>query len=311
MALDRESVLKSTPFYKAITRQDGSQGKNGGGGGGGARSSKRNLMDDARSTVSASSHVVSVARRMAAKEDGPKAILAKASMTSVLFELVRSDPWETVMRAGVSGLDASFSANEGGGSETKASVTLADIELTDVRREAKENAYRMILTPLVRSSDKESSETAEQGKEEETGEGSGAGDGEEGGEEGGVKKKGPLMTVIAKMDGEKGDLDADVHLASFACNLMVGPIKESLAVMNDVNDAVMKMFASGPAEDKKNASADGGDGRSSGALRQLEAVDEGEESGSEVRGRPRKHVTNMFIFGGLTITARGRRHVEF
>ena len=46
-------------------------------------------------------------------QDGAaKAILAKASLTSVLFELVRSDPWETVMRAGVSGMAASVSSNE-------------------------------------------------------------------------------------------------------------------------------------------------------------------------------------------------------
>lgn len=40
-------------------------------------------------------------------------MLAKASLTSVSFELVRSDPWETVMRAAVSGLAASFSADGG------------------------------------------------------------------------------------------------------------------------------------------------------------------------------------------------------
>lgn len=38
-------------------------------------------------------------------------MLAKASLTSVAFELVRSDPWEPVMRAGVAGLAASFKAS--------------------------------------------------------------------------------------------------------------------------------------------------------------------------------------------------------
>ncbi|CAN0562646.1 unnamed protein product, partial [Ectocarpus sp. 12 AP-2014] len=76
-------------------------------------------------------------------------MLAKASLTSVQFELVRSNPWETVMRAGISGLNASFSANEGGGRAMNAAVTLTDILLTDVRPEAKDNAYKMILAPLV------------------------------------------------------------------------------------------------------------------------------------------------------------------
>lgn len=279
MALDRESVVKSTPFYKAITRQDGSQDQAGKGGG---RSGKKSVVDDARSVVSASTRVMGVAKRMAAKEDGPKAILAKASLTSVLFELVRSDPWETVMRAGVSGLNASFSANEGGGSDMNASVTLADIQLTDVRQKAKENAYTMILAPLVGSSDKGSSAMPEQGQGEWARGSSSASDDGGGDEEGGVKKD-PLISVTAEMDGKTNDLDAKVHLASFACNLMVEPIKESLAVMNDVNDALMKMFASGPASEKVKTSAGESGGRSSGSLLQLEAVDEEGESGSEVR----------------------------
>lgn len=207
MALDRESVVKATPFYKAVTRQDTHQGPAAAGaaaGGGGRRSSKaKSRLDDARSVVSAGSRVVGAARRMAAADNGPKAMLAKASLTSVLFELVRSDPWETVMRAGVSGLNARFISNEGGLGGMDAQVTLADILLTDVRPEAKNNAYTMILAPLRPSVPAEAPA-------------SGGGDGVE---------KGPLIAVTASMDGESGDLDANVKLATFACNLMVEPIK--------------------------------------------------------------------------------------
>ena len=102
-ALDKESVVKATPFYQAVMRLDTGQQErasamNAAGGGGG---------DSARS---AGPRVSGHGRR-------PKAILMKASLTSVLFELVRSDPWETVMRAGMSGLVASLSSNEGGVSE--------------------------------------------------------------------------------------------------------------------------------------------------------------------------------------------------
>lgn len=201
MALDRESVVKATPFFKAVTRQDKTQAASGGA----KRSTKaKSLMDDARSVVSAGSRVASMAKRVTANDTGTKAILAKASLTSVLFELVRSDPWETVMRAGVSGLNASFSSGEGGGSGMKAAVTLADILLTDVRPEAKDNAYTTILAPLVPSAPQETMATVSRRE--------------------GVER-GPLIAVTAKRDGENGDLDADVNLASFACNLMVEPIQ--------------------------------------------------------------------------------------
>lgn len=102
-ALDKESVVKATPFYKALTRQD--EGKH---------FSNAKREDDARSDRSAGSRAISMAKRFAASDSGQKSILFKASLTSVLFELVRSDPWETVMLAGVSGLKASFSYNERG-----------------------------------------------------------------------------------------------------------------------------------------------------------------------------------------------------
>lgn len=84
----------------------------------------------ARSSVSASagggggagSWPGPAAPRVPGSADGrrrPKAILMKASLTSVVFELVRSDPWEPVMRAGMEGLAASLSSNEGGVSKRK------------------------------------------------------------------------------------------------------------------------------------------------------------------------------------------------
>lgn len=40
-------------------------------------------------------------------------MLVTASLTSVSFELVRSDPWETIMRAEVAGLGGSLSSSGG------------------------------------------------------------------------------------------------------------------------------------------------------------------------------------------------------
>lgn len=259
MALDRESVVKATPFYKAVTRQDTGQDRAtaavvGGGGGGGRRSSKaKSRMDDARSVMSAGSRAVGAAKRAAATDNGPKAMLAKASLTSVLFELVRSDPWETVMRAGVSGLNARFSSNEGGEGGMDAVVTLADILLTDVRPEAKGNAYTMILAPLRPSVPAEAAGISSQGEKEGGSRGSGTVEREHGGagpglmtadvgEEGeGEVDRGPLIAVTAKMDGEGGDLDATVNLASFACNLMVEPIKvrEFCKFLGDGRDSLL------------------------------------------------------------------------
>lgn len=111
-ALDKESVVKATPFYKAVTRQDQVN----------RFSNAKREADDARSDRSAGSRAISMAKRFAASDSGQKSILFKASLTSVLFELVRSDPWETVMLAGVSGLKASFSYNERGVSRKPLSV---------------------------------------------------------------------------------------------------------------------------------------------------------------------------------------------
>lgn len=239
MALDTESVIKATPFYKAVTRQDTRQGPAAAAverGGGSRRPSKaKSRIDDARSVVSAGSRVVGAAKRMTATDQGPKAMLAKASLTSLLFELVRSDPWETVMRAGVSGLNARFSSNESGEGGMDAAVTLADILLTDVRPGAKSNAYTMILAPLRPSVAAESAGIAPRDEKgggssgsdaiERAYGGSGLGPADVVNQRGSGVERDPLIIATAKMDGENGDLDADVKLASFACNLMVEPIK--------------------------------------------------------------------------------------
>lgn len=222
--------MKATPFYKAVTRQDTHQGPAAAAGGRRRSSKAKSRMDDARSVVSAGSRAVGAAKRMVATDNGPKAMLAKASLTSVVFELVSSDPWQTVMRAGVSGLNARFISNEGGQGGMGAQVTLADILLTDVRPEAKNNAYTMILAPLRPSVPAEAEASASPDEkeggtanQEDGSSGPGfAGVGEDGGD--GVER-GPLIAVTANIDGESGDLDTNVKLASFACNLMVEPIK--------------------------------------------------------------------------------------
>lgn len=116
MALDKESIIKTTPFYKAVMRHDEVREDSAAGtptdpwhGGFGDSNRQMNITGV---VGSASSRIVSEAtKRISAKNIAPTAILAKASMTSVLFELVRSDPWETVMRAGISGLKTSFSSD--------------------------------------------------------------------------------------------------------------------------------------------------------------------------------------------------------
>ena len=105
-------------------RQDGSQQDRpasvttAGGDGPGLGSTNSRVDDDPQSVIRlAGSRVADAAKRMATAGSRPKAILLQTSLTSVLFQLVRSNPWETVVRAGMSGLKASFSLNEGGVSE--------------------------------------------------------------------------------------------------------------------------------------------------------------------------------------------------
>lgn len=115
-ALDKESVVKATPFYQAVMRQDQSQQD---------RETGATAEDDPHAVRSAGSLVADAAMRMATNGPRPKAILLQASLTSVLFELVRSNPWETVMRACMSGLKASFSLNEEGVSACDATAALS------------------------------------------------------------------------------------------------------------------------------------------------------------------------------------------
>lgn len=121
--------MKATPFYQAVMRQDGCEQDSAGGGGVGLGNTDTNsrVDGDPHSAIrSAGSAVAGAAKRMATKGSRPKAILLQTSLTSVLFELVRSDPWETVVRAGMSGLKASFSLNEGGVSEREAIRTVVE-----------------------------------------------------------------------------------------------------------------------------------------------------------------------------------------
>lgn len=118
-ALDKESVVKATPFYQAVMRQDNTQpdqatAATAADGDFGLGNTKSGVDDDSPSVRSAGSRVADAAKRMATNGPRPKAILLQTSLTSVLFELVRSNPWETVVQAGISGLKASFSLNEGG-----------------------------------------------------------------------------------------------------------------------------------------------------------------------------------------------------
>lgn len=111
-------------------RQDGSQQDQATAatavdGGVGLSSNMGRMDGDFHSLRSAGSRVADAARRMATKGRRPKAILLQTSLTSVLFELVRSNPWETVVRAGISGLTASCSLNEEGVSEGDTTAVLS------------------------------------------------------------------------------------------------------------------------------------------------------------------------------------------
>ncbi|CAM9838681.1 unnamed protein product, partial [Ectocarpus fasciculatus] len=333
MALDKESVIKATPFYRAVMRQDKAQYSSNhaaGGGFGGGFNRARSRMDDTRSVRSAGSHVFNMAKRITSKNDGPKAILAKASLTSVLFELVRSDPWETVMRAGISGLNTTYSSNEGGRGGMDALVTLADILVTDVRPEANGNPFTVILAPLASTARASHGEArgsfrSTSGFAERTAGGrpSGGGLGVGGWGGGVVVDNAPLVTVTAKRDGEDGALDAGVKLASFACNFMVDPIKECLVVLHQVNLALLKMLGSNGSDRSHEHTAPSGGwgaqgrvGAGPGSSWALSALEEREEYGSEstpamdsgylARGQEEK--SSMFGSAAFDEASRYRRH---
>ncbi|CAM9455743.1 unnamed protein product [Ectocarpus sp. 4 AP-2014] len=339
MALDKESVIKATPFYRAVMRQDESQHSSSqaaGGGVGGGFNRAKSWMDDTRSVRSAGSHILNMAKRITSKNEVPKAFLAKASLTSVLFELVRSDPWETVMRAGISGLYTTYSANEVGGGGMDALVTLADILVTDVRPEANGNPFTVILAPLASTARGKThgeegdsfgsvsglAERAAGGRPSKGGLGVGGWGGGGGGGGGGGVDQAPLVTVTAKKDGEDGALDAGVKLASFACNFMVDPIKECLVVLHQVNLALLKMLGSGEADrshehttPSEGWGAQGRVGAGPGSSWAVSALEEREEYGSEstpamgsgplARGQQEK--SSMFGWAAFDEASRYRR----
>ncbi|CAM9605202.1 unnamed protein product, partial [Scytosiphon promiscuus] len=251
MALDKESIIKATPFYKAVmrhdeVRQDWAVGASTTDWYGGIGDSNRQV-NITGFVGSASSRIVSEAtKRLAPKDSARMAILAKASMTSVLLELVRSDPWETVMRAGISGLKTSFSSDERAGGGTTAWLTLEDILVTDVRPEAKDHPFTVILAPLASASQGEGGAGGASGSRSRKGQqisgGSSLCEADVDKEAVDVETP-PLITVKARTDGgADGGVDAEVNLASFACNFMVDPISEFLVVLNEVNIALQKMI---------------------------------------------------------------------
>lgn len=263
LTLDTESLVKLAPLLKAATKLDRSQVDQQAaatGYGGGRRSSvSKSRTDDARSVLSsrlssvpkswlgdarssvssaAGTGVVGVARRIvAADSERPMSILIRASLTSMVLELVRSDPLEAIARAGVSGLGMRFALQEGGRSGISAAVSLDDVLLTDVRPRAKGHAYTMILAPLrprmtpedtPYSGDEASGGSGRSGATSSTNQAGGrphsraVDEGEEGRHR--VERR-PAIAVNARKDGDSGDLDAEVNLGSFACNLMSAPIE--------------------------------------------------------------------------------------
>lgn len=115
-------------------------------------------------------------------------------------------------------------------------VTLADILVSDARPEAEGNPFRVLLAPLA-STPKDTAATAAalQGGSTSLG-GINFGKGGDGVE------RGPLMSVTAKKDGDEGALDAEIKLTSFAFNVMIDAIKDTLVVWLEVNIALLHML---------------------------------------------------------------------
>lgn len=229
MALDTEALVKVTPFYKAVTRNDGSQVDQAAAmGDGGERRSSIETIPSSRFSGMAKSWI---------DAERPQAILVRASLTSVLTDLVRSDPLEAVVRAGVSGMDMRFALQEGGRSGMSAAVSLDDVLLTDVRSRAKGNAYTMMLAPLRplatpvetlfpcrNESTGGSGRSSATSSTNWTGEIRGSRGAGVNGDRGNRAKRRPLIDAKARVDSN-GDLDMELDLASFACNLMAEPIE--------------------------------------------------------------------------------------
>lgn len=184
-------------------------------------------------------------------------------------------------------------------------VTLADVLVTDARPEAKDNPFRVLLAPLASSPNKDIATTttaaAWQGKDEgisnsstsavKRAGGSSSSGGIGVGKGGDGVERAPLIAVTAKQDGDGGALDAEVKLASFAFNVMIDAIKDSLVVLLEVNVALLNMIGATAGSGSGNRKTPAGDGGSQeaggivglGSLRVLGALDEEEEPRSEVR----------------------------
>lgn len=86
--------------------------------------------------------------------------------------------------------------------------------------------------------------------------------------------------MTATTSGDGGPLDAEVHLASFACNVMVDAIRDSLLALFEVNVALLKMIGAiesgiGGAPERRGIVED--------PLGMLGGLDEVKEPRSEIR----------------------------
>lgn len=125
-------------------------------------------------------------------------------------------------------------------------VTLADILVSDARVESEGNPFRVLLSPLaLTTEDTAPTPACWQGGSSSLG-GIDVGTGE-----GGVERR-PLMAVTAKTDGDGGAVNAEIKLSSFAFNVMIDAIKDSLVVLLEVNIALLEMLgATGGSANKK------------------------------------------------------------
>ena len=185
------------------------------------------------------------------------------------------------------------------GAGTKTRVTLADIVVTDVRPEAKGNPFRVLLAPLATSTKSVAGSTAPHaragGQSNNTFPARQAGGSSSSGfagigDSGDEVERGPLITVTATTTGDRGPVDAEMHLASFACNVMVDAIRDALLALVEVNVALLKMLGAidSGAGGARERGGTGGDPL--GMLGSLDTVDE-----------PRSEVRSGVVFLSFTI----------
>lgn len=161
-------------------------------------------------------------------------------------------------------------------------VTLEDILVSDARPEAEGNPFRVLLAPLAWTpKDTTVNAAAWQG-------GSSSLGGIDVGKGGDGVKRGPLIAVTAKTDGDGEALNAEIELASFAFNIMTDAIKDSLVVLLEVSIALLSMLRATEDSGNKKAATGGGkwpevDGMDLDSLGVLGPLDEEEEPRSEVR----------------------------